>query len=172
MEKSTINIEKISSESLKIIEENLSFDPNTFSKHKDRLQMQISDNCDYFIIFHQLIPVGHVFIRWTGIEKSVIAEKPEKCPNLEDLFVIPKLRSQGFGSLMIEYCIKLARKKGFKKIGLGVSIENIKAQKLYKSFKFVDFEMPLYKEVWYGKNKSGIRTGPFTSLNKYLIADI
>ena len=50
MEKSTINIEKISSESLKIIEENLSFDPNTFSKHKDRLQMQISDNCDYFII--------------------------------------------------------------------------------------------------------------------------
>ena len=73
---------------------------------------------------------------------------------------------------MIEYCIKLARKKGFKKIGLGVSIENIKAQKLYKSFKFVDFEMPLYKEVWYGKNKSGIRTGPFTSLNKYLIADI
>ena len=168
----TLYIEKISSESFIIIEENLCFVPNTFSKHKDRLQMQISDNCDYFIIFHPLIPVGHVFIRWTGIEKSVIAEKPEKCPNLEDLFVIPKLRSQGFGSLMIEYCIKLARKKGFKKIGLGVSIENIKAQKLYKSFKFVDFEMPLYKEVWYGKNKSGIRTGPFTSLNKYLIADI
>jgi ribosomal protein S18 acetylase RimI-like enzyme len=172
MEKSEINIKRISSKSLVKIEEHLNFDPNTFSKHKDRLGMQISGTCDYFIIYYKSIPVGHAFMKWTGIEKTVIPQKPEKCPDLEDLFVIPKLRSQGLGSLMIEYCIKLAREKGFKKIGLGVAIENVKAQKLYESFNFVDSGILPYKEIWYGKNKNGVKTGPFTSLNKYLILNI
>jgi len=172
MRKSGIKIERISSESLEKIEKYLNFDPDTFSKHKDRLEMQISSNCDYFIMYNKLLPVGHVFMNWNGIEESIIAQKPEKCPNLEDLFVIPKFRSQGLGSLMIKYCINLSREKGFKKIGLGVAIENIKAQELYESFNFFDFSISLYKEIWYGKNKSGVKTGPFTSTNKYLIANI
>ena len=172
MKLSEIKIEPIKYESLEKVEKHLSYDSNTYYKHKDRLDMQLSGNCVYLIVYDKSNPVGHVFINWLGIEKSVIGQNIESCPNIEDLFVIFNLRSQGLGSYIIKHCFKLAKQKGFNKIGLGVAIENIKAEKLYKSFNFVDSGIATYQEIWYGKNKRGDKTGPFTSLNKYLIANI
>ena len=172
MKLSEIKIEPIKYETLEKVEKHLSYDLNTYYKHKDRLDMQLSGNCVYLIVYCKSNPVGHVFINWLGIKKSVIGQNLENCPNIEDLFVIPNLRSQGLGSCIIKHCFKLAKQKGFNKIGLGVAIQNIKAQKLYESFNFVDSGILPFKEIWYGKNKSGVKTGPFSSLNKYLIANI
>jgi GNAT superfamily N-acetyltransferase len=159
----------ISSNILNEVEEKITFDDKTFSKHRDRLHLQESGKGQYLIAFLNKFPVGHVFIRWEGAEDSYVKTNIKNCPNIEDLFVNPKFRSLGIGSKLIDKCIKLAKEKGFFQIGLGVEVTNVMAVGLYSRFNFEEANINPYKDIWFGEDKKGSKTGPFSAKVKYFI---
>src|SRR5262245_10331077 len=54
------------------------------------------------------------------------------CPDLEDLFVVPGLRSAGVGSRLLEAAERLARDRGCRRIGMSVDVANVRARGLYE----------------------------------------
>ena len=169
MSENEFEIIYISSDILKEVEQELTFDEATFSKHQDRLELQKSNKGLYLIARYNKSPVGHVFISWKGVDPK-ISGKNFNCPNLEDLFVSPAHRSSGVGTKLIKECIRMAKQKGFSRVGLGVEKTNLKAAKLYSKFKFKEYWS--YDDEWYGKDRKGNQTGPFSASVKYFISPI
>ncbi len=59
-------------------------------------------------------------------------------PEIQDLYVHPKERQQGFASRLVQYCIDKAINEGHELIGLGVGLHSNygKAQRLYVKMGF------------------------------------
>ncbi len=71
--------------------------------------------------------IGHVLVKFYGKDSA-----PEY-PDIEDAYVLEKERSKGIGSELIKEAEKVAKEKGFKKIGLAVNPTlNPKAKALYE----------------------------------------
>ena len=64
---------------------------------------------------------------------------------LEDMVVLPKSRSEGVGSKLMDYAISEAKKEGCKRITLLTDIKNTKAQSFYQKKGFVKSKMTLYR---------------------------
>lgn len=75
-----------------------------------------------------------------GIVKGVINGQPigDRTIEITDFYVEPFFVGQGIGTLLIEYLIQQARKKGVHKIVLWVIKDNVKARKFYESSGFVN----------------------------------
>lgn len=55
---------------------------------------------------------------------------------VDDVFVVPKLQSKGYGRKIMEAALNLAFERNFSSIWLGVVVWNVKAVNLYKSLGF------------------------------------
>ena len=75
--------------------------------------------------------VGAGFVMWTGPRRPAVYERYPRCPEICRLGVKPEYRSQGIGTQMLAACEAEAIKRGFEMIGLGVSVENPDADRLY-----------------------------------------
>ena len=64
---------------------------------------------------------------------------------LEDMVVLPKSRSEGVGSKLMDYAISEAKKEGCKRITLLTDIKNTKAQSFYQKKGFVKSKMMPYR---------------------------
>lgn len=64
---------------------------------------------------------------------------------LEEIFVVE--RGKGYGTKLMKYLLKEARKRKIKKIKLNVHKENKEAIKFFKKFGFVEKELIMVKEV-------------------------
>ena len=73
-------------------------------------------------------------------------------PDIEDLFTKESERGRGFASMLIRECEKLAKERGFKKIGLAVNPDlNNSARKLYEYLGFHNVgEKPYVDAVYDG----------------------
>lgn len=70
-----------------------------------------------------------------------------RCPNLEDLFVVPQYRSKGVGSRLLQEAEARAQQEGYSHIGLGVAFDNPGARRLYQH--------QGYDDAGFGEYKSG-----------------
>ena len=96
-----------------------SFYEEVWEKHgAQELLYLVTDFNDY--------PIGQVLIIWSG--------KPSHpdFPDVQSLRVHPAFRGMGVGSRLLEAAEKCAREQGHSRLGLSVSLENPKAQKLYE----------------------------------------
>ena len=59
-----------------------------------------------------------------------------------------EFRRQGVGSLILDQGINLARKIGYERVGLDVSLDNTGAKKLYEKTGFKVFDIRSYP--WFG----------------------
>jgi ribosomal-protein-alanine N-acetyltransferase len=73
-----------------------------------------------------------------------------------NIAVDPLYRKKGYGSLMLEFAVDLALKKGLKNIYLEARKSNLIAQKLYASCGFVPIEE---LKTYYQDGEDGIRMG-------------
>jgi GNAT superfamily N-acetyltransferase len=103
-------------------------------KHHERLGRQQQGLVTYLIAWRGSNPVGHGLVKWQRPDDDPVASYlQEPCPDLEDLFVIEKLRSQGIGTRILQHAEEMARQRGFHQFGLGAEIEkNDRARKLYE----------------------------------------
>jgi GNAT superfamily N-acetyltransferase len=111
-------------------------------KHRRRLAAQDDGTCVYAIAWRGDRPVGHVLVRWSGTDTPSVRALVADCPDVEDLFVAPDLRSRGFGTQLLEAAELLVRNSGYERIGLSVGLENPRALALYARRGFQDLGAP------------------------------
>ena len=107
-------------------------------RHDDRFAQQQAGRLTYLIAWLNGIPIGHTMVRWEGATDAYIAERIADCAHVEDLFVMPELRSQGMGTRILAYGERLAAERGFTRIGLAVGVDNPRARALYERLGYAD----------------------------------
>ncbi len=128
-------------------------------KHRQRLSLQLHDLGVYLVAQLDGLPVGHALVKRAGASDDIIASRLAGCPDLEDLYVRPDLRSVGIGSTLLSRAEDWARSRGYSCIGLGVGIDNVRARKLYKSCGYRDSGFGRYPhKVHYHDGKGRHRT--------------
>ncbi|HEX2922621.1 MAG TPA: GNAT family N-acetyltransferase [Chloroflexota bacterium] len=128
-------------------------------KHRQRLSLQQHDLGIYLVALSDGLPVGHALVKRDGAADEAIASRLQRCPDLEDLFVRPDLRSMGIGSSLLARAEEWARHEGYRCIGLGVGIDNLRAHKLYTGNGYRDSGLGRYPhKVHYHDGKGRHRT--------------
>jgi len=125
-----------SDESIKIIEEAITFDKGFYYKENGIVlgaALLGTAKLSYIIFNHQARKrMGF----WNGfiMQLGYGSLKPKLIDGLklEMLVVSPEARGKGIGKKMLDYLVDLAQKEGFKKITLEVIDSNEKAKHLYE----------------------------------------
>ena len=65
---------------------------------------------------------------------------------LEDMVVLPQARQSGIGSRLIEYCFKIARSRGCRRITLLTDHDNFRAHRFYERHGFVRSSMVVFRK--------------------------
>jgi GNAT superfamily N-acetyltransferase len=125
-------MEKIRKATLKDIEDLKKVKPTLTDEHIcERLKRQGEKLLEYLVLETNGEVVSFVLLKWHGKETH-----PEY-PDIEDLFTREDQRAKGYGSALIKECEKLAKEKGFKKIGLAANPDiNENARGLYEKLGF------------------------------------
>ena len=107
-------------------------------RHHERFTQQLDGRLTYLIAWLDGIPVGHTMVRWEGTTDAYVADRISECAHVEDLFVMPELRSKGIGTHILAYGERLAAEREFAKIGLAVGTDNPRARALYERLGYLD----------------------------------
>lgn len=124
-------------------------------KHRSRFKKQLRGEVTYLVAYWMETPVGHVLMKWNGTKDEVVTAHINNCPDIEDLLVTDKYRNKGVGQKLLSYCEKLAKQRGFERIGLGVGIENEPAKRLYQKLGFHDSGIGEYQVGGIFKDEMG-----------------
>ncbi len=129
-------------------------------KHRPRYLSQKRGELAYFVAWGGDRPAGHVVLVWAGTLDQPMASRLAGCPNIEDLLVIPDLRRRGLGSALMEAAEGLAMRYGYRRIGLGVALDNHVARTLYERRGYEDsgFGEYAHDSCVYSEGRYQIRT--------------
>ena len=117
-------------------------------KQAERFAAQQEGKAVYLLAWSRGRPVGHCLLKWEALtEKPLIAERLEKCSEIEDLFVHPDLRCQGIGLQLLRAAEQEAARRGYQRMGLGVATDNPRARSLY--------ERDGYRDAGFGEHRIG-----------------
>jgi ribosomal protein S18 acetylase RimI-like enzyme len=98
----------------------------------------------YLVAWKGAVPIGHAHLALTVP------------PELEDVLVDERYRRQGVASALTEAAEEEARRLGFDRLRLTVSVDNSAAQALYRQCGYLDTDLPPRRVV----GTVQIRTGP------------
>jgi len=110
--------------------------PGKSKFHEGRLMMQVEGLASYLIAWHKGKPVGHILIKWNGLGRD-LPDDLKWIPELNSIVVAEGTRRKGVGTSLIKEAEVMVKQKGFKKIGLLVSLNNIEAKRLYGRLGYV-----------------------------------
>ncbi len=79
-------------------------------------------------------PVGHAHVAWTGGEVGA--------PEVQDVFVLEGRRRSGVATALMAEAERLAAGEGHDRIGVGHSVENEAARRLYERLGYRDAGLP------------------------------
>jgi ribosomal protein S18 acetylase RimI-like enzyme len=133
------------------------FSPNSRSKyHYRRFAMQQNGEGIYLIAWHGDEPVGHFLLRWDGPSDDPTGHYPHRTPCLEAGATKPALQRRGVGTRMILEGERIAREKGYRRIGLAVgSTDNPLARRLYERLGYRDWGQGEFRISWDYETKDG-----------------
>ncbi len=124
-------------------------------KHRDRLERQSAGDVTYLIGWNGADPIGHMLVRWTGPNDEPMRSQLTDCAEIEDFTVVSELRSQGIGRLMMGFAEDEARQRGLRRIGVGVTLDNLRAKALYKRQGFSGSGFGTYITRWQYADAAG-----------------
>ena len=163
-----ISIRPIVKEDVPQLERHINFDWAAFGKHAERCINQQEGDVTYLVAWLEDLPVGHTLIEWNGPDVEPMASQLLSCPEIEDLFVVPKYRRMGVGSLMLDHAESLALQRGYIQIGLGVDIDNPRARRLYERRGYKDAGYGEYTTSWSYLDRDG-QEQRATEIGNYLV---
>ena len=126
----------------------LARDPR-FAEHL-QLPLHADDgNTSYVVAWMNGLPVGHLNMRWQGSNSPQVRAHMAASPELSQLSVWPgDLRSRGIGTSLIRAAHTAARGRGFRCVGLGVELSNVRARSLYERLGYTDWGHGPYRDQW------------------------
>lgn len=139
------------------------FSPHSLSKHHyKRYEMQKRGAGVYLIAWHDHTPVGHFLLRWNGPDDKRVTQYVDvtRSAFLEAGGTRVAYRRKGIATALIREAERLAREKGYARIGLEVgSTDNPDAKRLYESLGYVDWGYGDFLISWeYIDSKGKTRT--------------
>ncbi len=155
-----LTIKKLEREELSTLEKAIPFG-KMINPHPIRLREQEKGNALYLIAWLDKKIIGHIFLRFDGAKDRIIKNKIKKCAHIEAAAIISEFQGRGFGTKLIKKCESISKNKGFKKIGMAVSIDNEGAFNLYKRLGYKDIGLGSFKTGWFVKDKNGKRKKEF-----------
>ncbi len=142
------------------------------AKHTERYARQQKGEVVYLVAFCEGQPVGHALLKWHGSQDVPVASHLEfACPDIEDVFVLAELRSQGIGSQLLSCAEQLAVHHGYAHIGLSVAKANESARLLYERLGYQDACLGEYSERGESIDSQG-QFQPWKEICIYLIKDL
>ncbi len=148
-----VAIRPLEDEEVEILERSLPSGPP--EKHRERVTLQRDGQVAYLVAWQGGTPVGHVLLKWSGTDDKPMASRLRDCPDIEDLFVSPGLRSRGIGSRLLAAAEELVRQRGYRRVGLGVGIDNPRAHSLYLRHGYRDSGFGRYPHPVYYVDEQG-----------------
>jgi GNAT superfamily N-acetyltransferase len=133
-----VSVRPLAREELVLLERHVEQDFGNRDKHRVRLALQEEGRAVYLVAWLSGLPVGHTLVRWAGAEAEPAHSRLAGCPAVEDLFVVPSLRSTGIGSQLLDAAERLARENGYGRIGMSVDVANGRARALYERRGYAD----------------------------------
>lgn len=92
--------------------------------------------------FDELIKKEDIFIYFLEEDKNIIGFAnilwiaSKKVSYLNDILIKEKFRGKGYGKILMDKFMDFSKKKGAKKLGLGVRVENKNAIRMYEKYGF------------------------------------
>ncbi len=108
------------------------------SKHHERLAQQEQGSAVYLIAWRGEQPAGHVFVRLRGTADERLLARTGPCAYLQDLYVVPRWRSQGIGTCLLLAAEDETRARGGACLALSVAANNLRARALYAHLGYID----------------------------------
>jgi GNAT superfamily N-acetyltransferase len=84
----------------------------------------------YLVAWAGSTPVAHAHVAWAGTELGV--------PELQDVFVVPERRREGFAAELTRAAERLAAARGHDGVSLSVGVDNDAARRLYARLGYED----------------------------------
>ncbi len=146
MPAAVVDIRSITKPDIILLEQR--FPQGGIAKHSERLARQQRGEAVYLIAWCQGQPAGHALLKWGGSQDEPVTKQLRiACPDIEDLFVLEELRSQGIGSQLLCFAEHLAQEQDYTHIGLSVGvISNEPARRLYERLGYQDAHFGEYTE--------------------------
>jgi ribosomal protein S18 acetylase RimI-like enzyme len=123
--------------------------------HEQRVREQAEGVGLWLIAWRDDEPVGHLQIKWSGSDRPQLKVHVNDCPQLSAIGVKPELRSEGIGTTLIEAAENIVRQKGYEQVGVGVSLDNVRARQLYERLGYKDWGHGTYRITWYRYRERG-----------------
>jgi len=114
-------------------------------KHRSRIERQFAGEVLYLIAWDGREPLGHALVVWAGASHREVKAAIEDCPEVDDIFVAERSRSQGVGTALIAAAEDAVAARGFDRIGLAVGRDNTRALALYER---LGYEPVGLDDVW------------------------
>jgi len=89
-----------------------------------------------------------MLLKWSGPPEAPMTEHFRPCMELSDVFILPAYRGNGIGTRLLDTAEKLARERGYPRLGLGVADDNVEAWRLYTRNGFRDSGLGTYPIKW------------------------
>jgi ribosomal protein S18 acetylase RimI-like enzyme len=119
--------------------------------HARRLADQRAGRITYLVAWTGDRPVGHAIVRWRGTTNPELrwrlGDAPAH-PYVEALLVDSALRSRTIGSQILSAAEQLACSRQHARIGLAVSVENVRARALYERRGYHDLGIGEFENAW------------------------
>jgi ribosomal protein S18 acetylase RimI-like enzyme len=93
-------------------------------------------------------PIGLAALYWRGKETH------SHLPDLQSLRVLPAFRGLGIGSILLQTAEQQTRAAGYAQISLSVSVDNVRARRLYERREYSAWGEP-YSAVWSYRDAAG-----------------
>jgi ribosomal protein S18 acetylase RimI-like enzyme len=126
--------------------------------HVRRLGDQRIGRITYLIAWQGQRALGHLLIRWGGPTNPELVWRLARRadhPYVEALFVHPEYRSQTIGSQLLAEAERLVRSRGYRRVGLAVAVENVRAQALYERLGYQDADVGEVVNHWSYVDEAG-----------------
>jgi GNAT superfamily N-acetyltransferase len=123
-------VRPVARDELSMVERHIDQDFGNRDKRRRRRALQEEGRAAYLVAWLTGPPVGRALVRWEGAEDEPVRSRLAGCAGVQDLFVVPGLRSRGIGSQLLEAAERLAGDRGRDRIGMSVDVANLRAGEL------------------------------------------
>jgi GNAT superfamily N-acetyltransferase len=143
--------------------------------HRERLALQETGECKYFVALSNERPVGWVMLL-VGHDRPSEWRIRFSCAEVQDLYITKSARRQGLGTELLSFAERVARELGFRAIGLetggATDPDYLPARRLYEERGYVDVARGPWLVGWSSMDDHGERRADWEILGSYFLKDL
>lgn len=102
----------------------------------------LNSNTLFYLLFYEKDIIGYLKLNEGGAQTE---KMQEHCYELERIYLKEEFQGKGFGKILIDKSIELAKAKNKKELWLGVWEKNPEAIGFYEKMEFVKFDTHVFK---------------------------